>query len=103
MQAKLLVRTREVYRLGLFSEIVIWQLPRVLPGSRHSLKYRLALVDGGVCVLRYDNEAGKGDHRHHGVLEEVYVFSTIEALLADFDAEVRRYRDEHPHHRQPDA
>jgi hypothetical protein len=102
MRGTLLVRTREVYRPDLFSEIVIWRLPRVLPGSLHWFKYRLALIEGGVCVLRYDNEAGKGDHRHHGVIEEVYVFSTIEALLGDFDAEVRRYCDEHPYHRQPD-
>jgi hypothetical protein len=32
----------------------------------HELWYRLALVVGGKCVLRYDNEAGKGDHRHVG-------------------------------------
>lgn len=27
-------------------------------------KYSLARVADGACVLRYDNEAGKGDHRH---------------------------------------
>ena len=102
MQAKLLVRRRAVYRLGLFAEIVMWRLPRVMPDRQHSFKYRLALIDGGICVLRYDNEAGKGDHRHHGDLEESYSFSTIEALLHDFDADVRRYVDEHPHHRQSD-
>ena len=95
----LLVRRREAHRLGTFAEIVIWRLPRVLPGSLHAFKYRLARIDEGGCVLLYDNEAGKGDHRHDGGLEETYSFSTIEALLADFDADVTRYLDEHPHHR----
>ena len=36
----------------------------------------------GVCVLRYDNEAGKGDHRHIGSEETPYTLTTIEQLLA---------------------
>lgn len=40
--------------------------------------------------MRYDNERGKGDHRHFGRREEPYLFTTPEALLADFDADVRR-------------
>lgn len=30
----------------------------------HTFRYRLADVVGGQCVLRYDNEPGKGGHRH---------------------------------------
>jgi hypothetical protein len=67
-----------------FAEIVVWRLPRSVRGSTHRLKYRLALVENGVCVLRYDNEAGKGDHRHVGNTEGRYDFTTPEALLADF-------------------
>ena len=47
-----------------FLEIVIWELPKPLAGSSHRYKYRLALVSENICVLRYDNEAGKGDHKH---------------------------------------
>lgn len=99
MTATLLVRRRERLRPGSFVEIVIWQLPRRLPGSEHEYKYRLALVDQGLCVLRYDNEAGKGDHIHRGTAEAPYRFTTIEALLGDFDAETERWLDGHPHHR----
>jgi len=53
-------------------------------GSRHRFKYRLALVRDGVCMLRYDNEAGKGDHRHFGNTEERYAFTDTDTLLADF-------------------
>jgi hypothetical protein len=59
------------------------------------------LIDENICVLRYDNEAGKGDHKHHIMREEPYNFTTMEALLSDFDADVRRYLDEHPDYRQP--
>lgn len=59
-------------------------MPSPVAGSRHTFKYRLALVVDGVCVLRYDNEAGKGDHKHVGEEEEPYTFTTTERLLADF-------------------
>jgi len=99
MDATLLVRRRERQRPGTFPGIVLWRLPRRLPGSAHRYKYRLALVDQGVCVLRYDNDAGKGDHRHRGAVETPYQFTTIERLLEDFDADTRVYLDEHPGHR----
>ncbi len=99
MKATLLVRRRENKRSSIFAEIVIWQLPRRLPGSEHRYKYRLALVDREECVLRYDNESGKGDHRHRGTQETAYHFTTIERLLEDFDADTRSYLDENPHHR----
>lgn len=72
---------------------------RRLPGCVHRHKYRLALVDQGECVLRYDNEAGKSDHRHLGAVEAPYQFTTIERLLEDFDADTQAYLDEHPGHR----
>ncbi|AIA54076.1 hypothetical protein Acaty_c0185 [Acidithiobacillus caldus ATCC 51756] len=50
----------------------------------------------GDCVLRYDNEAGKGDHRHVGGTEEVYRFSSPRQLMADFFEDIARWNDEHP-------
>jgi hypothetical protein len=84
MKAELLIDERHVLDDSTFAEIVVWQVPRSVRGSRHRFKYRLALVRDGVCVLRYDNEAGKGDHRHFGNTEERYVFADTDALLADF-------------------
>lgn len=49
------------------------------------------MVDG-VCVVRYDNERGKGDHRHYGDLEETYAFISVEQLAADFEADVAKLR-----------
>jgi hypothetical protein len=70
-------------------EGVIWQVPVGLRGSDHDFKYRLALIVDGECVLRYDNEAGKGDHRHVGGREEPIAF-TAEALVGEFLDEVSR-------------
>ena len=36
------------------------------------------------CLVRYDNETGKGDHRHYGNQEEDYNFQSIEQLVEDF-------------------
>jgi hypothetical protein len=84
MKADLLLRRRiEVDDIS-FVELVVWQLPQALPGSVHPFKYRLAYVVEGVCVLRYDNEAGKGDHRHLGEVETAYRFTTIDQLIDDF-------------------
>lgn len=88
MKAELLLRERHSIRESAFAELLIWRVPWPLPGSNHWLKYRLALVVNGVCILRYDNETGKGDHRHVGAVETHYAFTTVEQLLADFWSDV---------------
>jgi hypothetical protein len=40
--------------------------------------------------MRYDNERGKGDHRHLGDLEESIEFTTLEALFDAFLADMER-------------
>lgn len=84
MRAVLFMREQLDLADDIFAQLVIWSLPRKLPGSDHRFKYRLALMASGVCVLRYDNESGKGDHKHFGKRELPYVFSDIESLLVDF-------------------
>jgi hypothetical protein len=84
MKAERLLHERHQLTETSFVELRIWRVPRPVPGSRHDLKYALAYVVDGVCVIRYDNEAGKGDHRHVGEGETGYVFTTAAALLADF-------------------
>ncbi len=92
MKAELLLDERHVLAEDAFVEIVVWRLPRPSRGSKHRYKYRLALIEGGNCVLRYDNETGKGDHRHFGETEEAYEFTTPETLLDDFWADVDEWR-----------
>jgi hypothetical protein len=40
----------------------------------------------------YDNERGKGDHRHFQGAEMAYPFSSVERLMADFWSDVRALR-----------
>jgi hypothetical protein len=91
MPAQLLLRERHVVGEGQFADIVIWQLPSSVPGSSHRFKYRLAFVVDEVCVLRFDNEAGKGDHKHIGNDEIPYSFATLEQLVADFWNEIHEW------------
>lgn len=92
MYADLLFNQRRTISENAFVEMVVWRLGLPLPGSCHSFKYRLALVVSGVCVLRYDNEAGNGDHKHIGKMEIPYAFTTPKALLDDFWNDVDTWR-----------
>jgi len=94
MKAELLLRERSSLAESAFAEIRVWRAPSPVRGSAHDYKYALAYVVGGICVLRYDNEAGKGDHRHLGSVETSYRFTTPERLLADFWEDVDRWRPE---------
>jgi hypothetical protein len=95
MKAELLFRRRTVVDEAAFTELVLWRVPSPVRGSGHAYKYSLAFVVRGVCVLRYDNEAGKGDHKHIGEIETEYAFTDVDTLLADFKADVVRWLDEH--------
>jgi hypothetical protein len=88
VRASLLLRQRFDLANDTFAEVVIWALPRQLPGSEHRYKYRLALMSSGTCVLRYDNESGKGDHKHLGSREVPYAFEDVESLQVDFWTDV---------------
>ena len=94
MKATLLVQTRIIYSPKSFSELVLWELPSPASGSEHRFKYRLAYVVEGQCVLRYDNETGKGDHRHYGERESDYRFSSPQQLLAHFERDIARWNRE---------
>ncbi|RKE85904.1 DUF6516 family protein [Rhizobium sp. AG855] len=95
-KATLIRRLRSFVRSDVFVEIVIWQVPASVRGSQHAFKYSLALIANGECVLRYDNEAGKGDHRHLGSTEAAYAFTGIDALTEDFLSDVKGWLDDNP-------
>jgi hypothetical protein len=63
MKAELLMRERLILSRRAFVEIVIW-----------------------------DNEAGKGDHKHLDEIEVRYIFSNLDTLQADFWAAVNKRR-----------
>lgn len=94
MQAELLVDRRVIITATAFAELELWRVPRPVAGSTHRYRYRLAYVVDGVCVLRFDNEAGKGDHKHVGGVESRIAFTGPDQLLADFLSEIERWNDE---------
>lgn len=92
MKADLLFHQRMSYDDGTIVEMVLWRVPLPVPPSAHSLKYSLFYGCPGVREVGYDNERGKGDHRHFQGVETVYVFSTVEQLIVDFWSDVRSLR-----------
>lgn len=93
MNAELMLNERHTVSEDAFVEMVVWRLPSPADeGSQHRFKYRLALVVGGRCVLRYDNERGKGDHKHIGEDSIPYTFTTPQSLLDDFWHDVDNWR-----------
>lgn len=94
MKADLVTRERILYGDGAILEIRIWRVRESVPPSAHFLKYLLFYGRPGERLICYDNERGKGDHRHYGDREESYRFLSIEQLLADFRADVEALRGE---------
>ena len=88
MKATLLLKERDAVNEQAFAELLVWKVPEPLRGSAHLFKNSLAYIVVGEWVLRYDNERGKGDHRHIGDVETLYSFSTPAQLLVDFWADV---------------
>jgi hypothetical protein len=92
MNAGLLLSERHAVTETSFVEVVVWRLSSPLPASEHYFKYRLAFVVNGICVLRYDNESGKGDHKHIGKQQFSYRFISPQMLLKDFWQDVDNWR-----------
>ena len=90
MKADLVHQEKRVLPDGSIVEMVIWRVPTPLLGSAHSYKYRLYFGREGKRVVGFDNERGKGDHRHLDGVEQPYVFSSVETLVQDFLSEIDR-------------
>ena len=88
-KATLLLHEKVVLADESIVEIVLWRLPQPTPERPHGLKYRLYYGRRGVCLVRYDNETGKGDHRHFGGREMRYEFKSVEQLRRDFEEDMK--------------
>ncbi len=89
--ATLIAKAKEVRDDGSIIEIVVWQVPESLAPCTHSYKYRLYFGTDGNCHVRYDNERGKGDHRHVAGVEERYAFESLDQLLTDFQTDIENW------------
>jgi Family of unknown function (DUF6516) len=93
-KATLIYRDKMDWPDGHILEMTIWRLPSVSDERPHGLKYSLFYGREGKTIIGYDNETGKGDHRHIGGREVTYVFRDVATLVADFLADVRSERGE---------
>jgi hypothetical protein len=91
MKATPLARSKEVRDDGTIVEVVIWELPEPLPPCEHRFKYRLFYGRPGEERVRYDNERGKGDHRHFAGAETAYEFVSLDRLLDDFEHDLQAW------------
>ena len=94
MKARRIVREKIAYSATELVELVVWQVPTPVPPSLHDFKYRLVYVVKGERVLGYDNERGKGDHKHLFGVESDLVFVSVDDLLERFVTEVEMLRQE---------
>lgn len=91
-KAVLLYRDKADWPDGSIVEMTIWRLPIASKERPHGLKYSLFYGRRDRRIIGYDNESGKGDHRHYGGVEQSYAFTDVETLIADFMADVRKER-----------
>jgi hypothetical protein len=93
-KAERLFQQRIDYDDGAIVEMALWRVPAAVAPSSHDLKYSLFYGRPGVREVGYDNERGKGDHRHFRGVETAYVFTSVDQLMDDFWADVRALRGE---------
>jgi len=94
MVAKLSYQDKYIYPDGAIREIILWELPDKDDERPHGLKYRLFYGYSGQSLVRYDNERGKGDHRHEGDQEQPCRVISFEQLIEDFRADIKQARGE---------
>lgn len=93
MAAEPIFSSKFIYPDGAVREMVLWKLPKSTSAHPRGLKYRLHYgYPDGRTEVRYDNEKGKGDHRHIGTREESYRFTDVETLVSDFLSDIEHLR-----------
>jgi hypothetical protein len=91
-KARQIFRDRFDFSDGGIVEIIIWRVPEAVPPTTHGFKYSLFYGRDGRREVGYDNERGKGDHRHFREVETPYEFNTVEQLIEDFWGDVEALR-----------
>lgn len=94
MKAKRIFYDKAVFPDGAIVEMTIWQLPKTTAERPHGFKYSLFYGREDRRIVGYDNERGKGDHRHIGGVETRYRFVSVEKMVADFLADVESLKNE---------
>jgi len=91
MKAALIYHDKKRDEMGNIVETKLWRVP-VSDHAPHGFKYSLVYVVNGVRVIGYDNERGKGDHKHLGGQELPYDFTSPAALMTDFLVDLEAWK-----------
>ena len=94
MKATLLRHDRFNDTYGNIVEMKIWSVP-VSEHTPYGVKYSMVYVVDGDRVVGYDNERGKGDHKHIDGRQENYQFKDADVLIEDFASDVEDYIGRH--------
>lgn len=92
MKAVKLLDSKHAFDDGAIQQLVIWELAEPVLGSQHRYKYRLYYGKGGERIVGYDNECGKGDHKHIRGEQHPYTFTGIDDLVKDFLQDLKEAR-----------
>lgn len=95
MKAVLITQFKDIAANGDIIEMVVWHVPTPVPPTTHHYKYRLVYIVDNKRVVGFDNERGKGDHKHWNDAEYPYAFNNIETLIEDFLLEVDKWKSVH--------
>ncbi len=93
-KAEKVVDVREEYGDGRLLSIRVWRVPEPVPPSSHRFKYSFFYGRPGERSVLFDNERGKGDHKHIREVETSYRFVSVEKLIEDFMSAVRAVQEE---------
>jgi len=91
-RAEKLLDERQDYDDGSILALRLWRVPSPVPPATHMFKYALFYGRPGERLVLFDNERGKGDHKHILEVETPYAFVSPETLIEDFLAAVRAVR-----------
>ena len=91
-KASLFYHARRDYPDGTIIQFRIWKIPETNDERPHGFKYSLFFGRPGERLVGYDNERGKGDHKHIKGLEYPYNFTNIDQLFADFRRDIEIVR-----------
>lgn len=92
MRAQLIIHDKLTDEKGHTVEMKIWQVP-VSKHTPHGYKYSLVYIVGSERVIGYDNERGKGDHRHYEGSETPYSFAGLRQLVDEFKKDMAAYKE----------
>ncbi len=92
MKAQLILNEKTILEDGSIIEVRIWSVPTPVPPTTHGYKYSLFYGRAGERLVGFDNQRGKGDHKHVLGTETGYVLTSIAQLLRDFRRAVETVR-----------